>query len=154
VTVANLPGVAEEIVKKVRVIICDGHTGFREALEKLLDEAGDIVVTGVAKTAEEMFGEVMAKGADVVLMDIALPGARGLKAVKELTRLRPGLGVVVSSMFGEPQYDEVCRQAGASAYLPKECAQDQLVPLIRRVSCGADSAGGGQMIQGGTGRSL
>jgi len=108
----------------------------REGLKQILSETPDIVVAGEASTAQEVLNEVWENDYDVVLLDISMPGRNGLDILKELKSVKPDVHVLVLSVHPEEQYAVRMLRAGASGYLTKESAPDELIAAIRKVSLG------------------
>jgi two-component system invasion response regulator UvrY len=117
----------------MRVLLVDDHAIVREGLKRVLAGMGEGVQVGEAATAARALHLVRKADWDCALVDIALPGKTGLELLKELRRERPKLPVLILSMFPEEQYAIRMLRAGASAYLNKESAPDQLVNAIRTV---------------------
>ena len=95
-----------------------------------------MVVAGEASTSQEVLNEVWGKDYDVVLLDISMPGRDGLDILKELKSVKPEVHVLVLSVHPEEQYAVRVLRAGASGYLTKESAPDELIAAIRKVSMG------------------
>jgi DNA-binding NarL/FixJ family response regulator len=108
----------------------------REGLKRILSETPDLVVAGEAGSGQETLDRVRAEAWDVVLLDISLPGMSGLDVLKQLRRERPGLPVLVLSIYPEDQYAVRVLKAGASGYLTKDSAPDRLIAAIRKISLG------------------
>jgi two-component system invasion response regulator UvrY len=117
----------------MRVLLVDDHAIVREGLKRVLASMGDGVQVGEATNAARALHLARKAEWDCALVDIALPGKTGLELLKELRRERPALPVLVLSMFPEEQYAVRMLRAGASAYLNKESAPEQLVDAIRTV---------------------
>ncbi len=117
----------------MRVLLVDDHAIVREGLKRVLASMGDGVQVGEATNAARALHLARKAEWDCALVDIALPGKTGLELLKELRRERPALPVLVLSMFPEEQYAVRMLRAGASAYLNKESAPEQLVQAIRTV---------------------
>lgn len=117
----------------MRVLLVDDHAIVREGLKRVLASMGDGVQVGEATNAARALHLARKAEWDCALVDIALPGKTGLELLKELRRERPALPVLVLSMFPEEQYAVRMLRAGASAYLNKESAPEQLVAAIRTV---------------------
>jgi DNA-binding NarL/FixJ family response regulator len=120
----------------VKLLIADDHAVVREGLKRILSETPDLVVAGEAGSGQEALDRVRAEAWDVVLLDISLPGLSGLDVLKQLQRERPGLPVLVLSIYPEDQYAVRVLKAGASGYLTKDSAPDQLIEAIRKISLG------------------
>jgi two-component system invasion response regulator UvrY len=117
----------------MRVLLVDDHAIVREGLKRVLGSMGEGVQVGEATNAARALQLARKAEWDCALVDIALPGKTGLELLKELRRERPALPVLVLSMFPEEQYAVRMLRAGASAYLNKESAPEQLVAAIRTV---------------------
>lgn len=120
----------------IRILIADDHPILRAGLKTLLSEHEDMEVTGEASSGEEAIRLIRSGGYDVVLLDITLPDMNGVDALKQIKRYRPELSVLILSMHPEEQYAVNLLRAGASGYVPKEAAPDQLVAAIRTVMNG------------------
>ncbi len=118
----------------IRVLIADDHAIVREGLKQIVADTTDVVVAGEAANGHEVFDYLRRAACDVVLLDIAMPGKDGLDTLKELKAARPQLPVLVLSMYPEDQYAVRLLKAGASGYLTKESAPDELIAAIRKVS--------------------
>ncbi len=117
----------------IRVCIADDHAVVRKGLRRILEETLDIVVCGEACNGQELLDTVFRQPCDVALLDIAMPGRDGLETLKLLKKERPALPVLVLSMYPEEQYAVRALKNGASGYLTKESAPDELILAIRKV---------------------
>lgn len=120
----------------IRILIADDHTIVRKGLKQIISETSDMVVAGEAGDGQEVLNKIKKNGFDVVLLDISMPGRTGLDILRELKNEKPRLPVLVLSMYPEEQYAVRVLRAGASGYLTKESAPDELIAAIRRVSIG------------------
>jgi two-component system, NarL family, response regulator NreC len=122
----------------IRVLIVDDHAVVRAGLRLLLDAEDDIETVGEAGDAREAVFEVRSSKPDVVLMDVGLgSGKSGIEATPEMLRERPGTKVLVLSMQDDPRYVREAFAAGASGYVLKEAADNELVTAVREVAGGA-----------------
>jgi two-component system invasion response regulator UvrY len=119
-----------------RILIADDHPMFREGLRRILAGCPDINVADEASNGHEVFEKVWNNEYDMVLLDIAMPGTPGLEVLKRLKSEKPKLPVLVLSMYPEEQYAVRVIKAGASGYLTKESASEELITAIRRISGG------------------
>ncbi len=120
----------------LRVLICDDHAVVRRGLSQVVaEEFVDVVITEAA-TGQASIDAVMAKNFDVAIMDLEFPDKPGLDVLKEVKRIRPALLVVVLSIYPEEQFAIRTLKAGASAYLTKESAPEELVVALRKVFAG------------------
>jgi DNA-binding NarL/FixJ family response regulator len=120
----------------IRILIADDHTIVREGLKQILADTPDVEVMAEAGNAQEVMKRIKGKSLDLVLLDISLPGRSGLDVLKQLKCLRPDLPVLVLSMHPEEQYAIRSLRAGASGYLTKESAPDELLQAIRKIARG------------------
>jgi DNA-binding NarL/FixJ family response regulator len=120
----------------LRILIADDHPVVRQGLRQIIAETSDMVVVDEAGNGWEVLSKVRASSYDVVLLDISMPGRSGVDILKELKDERPGLPVLILSIHPEEQYALRAFKAGASGYLTKESAPDELVAAIRKISTG------------------
>jgi len=105
-------------------------------MKQILAETKDIVVADEAGNGREVLEKVRKSEFDMVLLDISMPGRDGLEILKELKSLKPKLPVLMLSMYPEEQYAVRSLRSGASGYLTKDSAPDELISAIRKVSSG------------------
>ena len=120
----------------IRILIADDHPLFREGLRHILAGCPDFHVADEASNGQEVFEKVWNNEYDLVLLDIAMPGTPGLEVLKRLKIEKPKLPVLVLSMYPEEQYAVRVIKAGASGYLTKESASEELMTAIRRITGG------------------
>ena len=119
----------------MRVLVVDDHPVVREGLRALLLRGGFSVVgmASEALSAVELAGKT---GAEMAVVDVALPGISGLELCRRLRRRFPGMKVVLISMFDEPEWKAEAARAGASAYLLKDLPAEEILAALRRVANG------------------
>ena len=122
----------------IKVLIADDHAIVREGLKQIVADVPDIDVAGEAKDGHEALDMISKNNYDVVLLDISMPGMSGLDVLKQLRSQKPQLRVLILSIYPEEQYAVRTLKAGASGYLTKESAPDELVAAIRKVSSGGN----------------
>jgi two-component system invasion response regulator UvrY len=120
----------------IRILVADDHAIVRKGLIQIISETTDMVVTDEACDGQEVLNKVRKDSFDMVLLDISMPGRTGLDILRELKAEKPKLPVLVLSMYPEEQYAVRVLKAGASGYLTKGSAPDELVVAIRKVSMG------------------
>jgi DNA-binding NarL/FixJ family response regulator len=120
----------------IRIVIADDHELIREGVKKILRGERDMRVVGEAANVGELLALVGQCEADVLVLDINLPGRSGLDALGELRGLQPGLSVVVLSMHPEDRFALRVLKAGAAAYVSKASAADELVAAVRKAASG------------------
>lgn len=117
-------------------MIVDDHAILRAGLKQVLSEAGDIDVVAEAGTANEAIKLCRTIDADVMLLDITLPDRSGIEALQYIKKDNPKLAVLMLSMHREDQYALRALKAGASGYLCKQSASDELVEAVHMVAKG------------------
>jgi two-component system, NarL family, invasion response regulator UvrY len=120
----------------IRVLIADDHEILRDGLRYLLLHRLGDVTTGEAKDAGEAITLLAQQDWDLVLLDINLPGRNGLEVLQEAKRLRPKLPVLVLTYYSEEQYALRALKLGASGYLNKQSACEELVVAVKRILAG------------------
>ncbi len=121
----------------LKILIADDHAVARRGLHSLLSEALEsvqVVETGLAALALE---KAQAESWDLVLLDINLPDMSGLEVLRRLRRTHPNLPVLMLSAFSEDQYIYNSLKAGASGYMSKEAAADELVTALTAILNGS-----------------
>ena len=120
----------------IKVIIVDDHPVVRRGLRQIIEDEPDMEVAGEAKNAEECFSLVRKMNCALVLLDITLPDRSGFDVLKQLKYEHPEIPILILSVHPEDQYGLRLIKAGASGYLMKEGAPEELVKAIRKVSAG------------------
>jgi len=120
----------------LRILIADDHPIVRQGLKQIIAETSDMVVADEASNGWEVLSKVRASYCDVVLLDISMPGRNGVDILRQLKNEQPRLPVLMLSIHPEEQYAVRVLRAGASGYLTKESAPDELIAAIRKVSMG------------------
>lgn len=119
-----------------RILVADDHTIVREGLKQILAKSGDLEVAGEAANGNDVLKMVREQEWDMLVTDMSMPGRSGIELIKLVKEARPKLPVLVLSMYGEDQYAVRAIRAGASGYLNKESASEQLVSAIRKIAAG------------------
>ena len=120
----------------LKILIADDHPVYRRGLRQIIADASGMEVADEATNGRDVLGKVRAADYDVVLLDITMPVKNGMDVLTQLKNERPKLPVLMLSMHPEEQYAVRALRAGASGYLTKESAPDELVGAIRKVSTG------------------
>jgi DNA-binding NarL/FixJ family response regulator len=118
---------------KTKVVIVDDHPLFRERLAQLINHEPDMEVTGESDTAEDAIQLIRNRSPDLAIIDITLKGSSGLELIKSIKALSIGVPVLVLSMHEESLYAERALHAGATGYITKHQAADEVLSAIRRV---------------------
>jgi two-component system response regulator NreC len=120
----------------IRVLLVDDHAVVRTGLRMLLESEPEMEIAGEAGTAQEALALVTQLTPDVVLMDIGLPDLSGIEATQEIKRRAPQVAVVALTIHEDEEYFFKMLQAGASGYVPKRAAPEELVTAIRTAAAG------------------
>jgi two-component system, NarL family, invasion response regulator UvrY len=119
-----------------RILVVDDHLVVRKGLIAILAELADGVVVEEAGSGDQALDLVRQGGYDLILLDIAMPGKSGLEVLRELKADFPSLPVLMLSMHPEEQYAVQSLRAGASGYLTKASAAEELVVAVEKVAAG------------------
>lgn len=120
----------------IKILIADDHAIVRKGLKQIISETPDMFVAEEADNGLEALRKISEDNYDVVLLDISMPGRNGLDILKQVKRKKPTLPVLMLSVHPEEQYAVRSLRAGASGYLTKESAPDELIAAIRKISRG------------------
>jgi len=120
----------------IRILIADDHSIVRRGLREILTRDLQGVICGEAKDAHQVLAQIGSQVWDLVILDVTMPGRSGLDVLRDLKTLRPKLPVLVLSMHPEDQYGKRILKAGASGYMNKESAPEDLIKAIRKVLSG------------------
>ena len=121
---------------KVRVVLADDHKVMREGLRMLVNEQGNMEVVGEADNGLVAMDLLQRLEPDVVVMDISMPELNGLRATEKLKQLRPDAKILILTRHADSGYVRQLMRAGASGYILKQSAPDELVRAILRVARG------------------
>jgi DNA-binding NarL/FixJ family response regulator len=117
----------------IRVLVADDHAVVRRGLKQILREQPDIGDVGEAKNGQEALELARSGEWDVIVLDITMPGKSGLDVLKELRQGQSRVPVLILSVHPEEQYAVRAFKTGASGYISKECAPDELVLAVRKI---------------------
>jgi two-component system response regulator NreC len=120
----------------VRVLIVDDHAVVRSGLRLLLEAEEDLEVCGEAGTVAEAVLEARSARPDVILMDVVMPGQSGIEGAPAVLKEAPGARLLILSMQDDPHYVREAFAEGASGYVLKEAADNELVAAVREVAAG------------------
>ncbi len=120
----------------IRILLADDHRMVRHGLRLMLDEEPDLQVVAEADDGAEAVRRAREPDVDLAVLDVAMPRLTGIQAARELTAQRPDLRVLVLSMHDNEQFFFEALRAGASGYVLKSAAHDDLVAACRAVMRG------------------
>ncbi len=119
-----------------KLILCDDHRLVRAGLRRVLEDAPGMTVVGEAGSGEEVLDLLKQVEADVILMDVNMPGIGGLEATRRILQRHPMMKVIAVSMHMDEPYPSRLLSAGARGYISKDAAADEVVSAIQRVAAG------------------
>jgi len=120
----------------IRVLIADDHTLVRDGLRHILESAHGFEVAGEAADSAGALALVRTHEAEVILLDLSMPGRSGLDMIKQIKDEKPALRILVLTMHAEEQYAVRAFKSGASGYLTKESASAELVSAVTKIAVG------------------
>ncbi len=123
-------------MSKIRLLLVDDHQVVRAGLRMLFQAEKDMEIVGEVGSGEEALKAAHELKPDVVLMDVVMSGMSGIEATRRIKEANPDAAVLALTMHEDEQYFFEMLQAGASGYVPKRAAPDDLVSAIRVVSQG------------------
>jgi DNA-binding NarL/FixJ family response regulator len=123
-------------MKNIKILIADDHPIVRAGIKQILAETSGMVAADEAGSGQEVLNLIQKKDYDVILLDISMPGRSGLEVLKDLKKEKPKTPVLILSIYPEEQYAIRALRAGASGYLTKSSAPNELVSAIRKISSG------------------
>jgi len=120
-------------MRKIRLLIVDDHTLFRESLRSHMSTVGGFEVVGEAADGKEALQRTTELKPDVVLMDFAMPDLNGLQATRQIKRVNPSVKILILTMYETGQHIQEILRAGASGYILKKSPTQELVSAIEAV---------------------
>jgi DNA-binding NarL/FixJ family response regulator len=123
-------------MSKIRVLLADDHTLFRQGIGSLLGRDGDIEVVGEVSNSGDAVNQCSELRPDLVLIDISMPGISSFDAARQIKKTRPETKVLFVSMYDDEDYLGQALESGASGYVLKDTAAPELMTAIREVARG------------------
>jgi two-component system, NarL family, response regulator NreC len=120
----------------IRAVVVDDHAVVRSGIKLLLDREDDIEVVGEAGNAKDAIFRARALKPDVILLDVVMPGQSGIEVLPSLLKESADTKVLVLSMQDDPSYVREAFAAGASGYVLKEAADEEVVAAVREIASG------------------
>jgi DNA-binding NarL/FixJ family response regulator len=120
----------------IKILLADDHKIMRDGLRTLLEKQPDMTVIGEAENGRHTVEKALKAKPDVVIMDISMPDLNGIEATRQITGANPHIKILALSMHSDKRFVAEILTAGASGYLLKECAADELAAAIRAVMKG------------------
>jgi two-component system response regulator NreC len=119
-----------------RLLLVDDHAVVRLGIRMLLESEEEFEVVGEVGSASEALNEISKVKPDVILMDIGLPDISGIDATRQIKKIRPEIAVVALTIHEDEEYFFKMLEAGASGYVPKRAAPEELITAIRTAASG------------------
>jgi DNA-binding NarL/FixJ family response regulator len=116
---------------RIRILLADDHTLFRDGLRALFNSLPDTEVVGEAASGLQAIQQAEKHQPDVVLMDIQMPGVNGIEATRQIVQTSPHIGVVIVTMFEDNDSVFAAMRAGARGYVLKGADQAEMLRVIR-----------------------
>ena len=113
-------------MERTRVLLADDHTLFRKGIRSMLEEMPDVEVVGEAATGREAVDKACALVPDVILMDIKMPEITGIEATRQVLQENPHIGIILVTMYDDPESAFAGMRAGARGYVLKEAEPEEL----------------------------
>lgn len=120
----------------IKVLITDDHPVVRLGIKQILEDDDTISIVDEAGNGKELFDKMRGQVYDVIVLDISLPGRSGLDFISQIKKTQPGTAVLILSIHSEEMYAMTALKYGASGYLTKNSAPDELISAIHKVSRG------------------
>lgn len=117
----------------MKIIIADDHALIRKGLKEILQQVEGLVLLDEAQNGSELLLKLSQKDYDIIILDISMPGKSGLDVLKDIRRIKPDIPVLILSVYPEEQYAIRVLKSGASGYLTKDSAPDELVNAIKKI---------------------
>jgi two-component system invasion response regulator UvrY len=117
----------------MNILITDDHPNVRRGLRELMTDSFPGTAFFEACNGDEVFARLLLSHLDLMLLDINMPGRNGFEVLKDVRKCHPLLPIIMVSVQHESQYALRCLQAGATAYINKNSASEELIPAIRKI---------------------
>lgn len=122
----------------IRIVVADDHAVVREGIRHVLERAPQVEVVGEAGDGHEALEVVEAEAPDVVVLDISMPGLTGLEVTRRLREDGRSIGILVLSMFDDPEYVLQAMRSGADGYVLKDAGPAELREAVEAVHDGRE----------------
>jgi DNA-binding NarL/FixJ family response regulator len=119
-----------------RILVADDHSIVRSGLRRVLDEQADMRVVAEAADGAEAVRQALSEDVDLAILDVSMPRTTGIQAAQELQRRKPELKLLMLSMYDSEQFLFESLKAGASGYVLKSGADQDIVEAVRRTMRG------------------
>src|SRR5262245_3934246 len=117
--------------KQIKVFVADDHYLTRSALKNIFSVANDLEIVGEAASSEELFSNLSNSKADVLVLDVSMPGMDGLEILKQLRSEGNAIPVIVLTVYPTENLKETAMKSGATNFLSKDANPEQLIEAVR-----------------------
>ena len=121
------------MITTMNILIADDHANVRRGLREILVDAFSGSHFSEASDGDQVLTQLIKSQPDLLLLDINMPGRNGLEVLQDVKKIYPLLPVIMVSVQPESQYASRCLRAGATAYINKNSASEDLAPAIRKI---------------------
>lgn len=121
---------------RTKILVVDDHRVIRAGLRRIMENEEGLDLCGEAEDAAGLLDRVREEKWDLLILDISLPDRSGLEVLEEVRELQPEMKVLVLSMHEDPLYVRKAFALGASGYISKDCAPEEVVEAVREVARG------------------
>lgn len=125
-------------MKPLKVFLADDHLLIREGLKKILASEKKFTVIGESGDPDEVLDFINKNEVDILILDLNMPGRSGLDILKHVKNIKPEIKVLILSMYPEDQFGERTIKAGASGYVTKESASEELLNALHKIARGGN----------------
>lgn len=122
----------------INILIVDDHAIVREGLRRIFLSEPEMHVAGIAEDAAGALRFLIETPVDVIVLDISMPGKNGLDVIRDLKLIKPEVRILILSMYPEERFAMRSIRAGASGYLTKEMAPDEIVTAVKKIYSGTN----------------
>jgi DNA-binding NarL/FixJ family response regulator len=126
-----------------RVVLCDDHEIVRDAIKSRMADSNAVEIVGEAANGLEVIDLVREEKPDVLIIDVEMPGRDGIDATKDVVRLCPGTKVIIFTAHAQPDLVTLALRAGASGYVLKSAAAEDITQAVEAVAAGGTFLGSG-----------
>jgi DNA-binding NarL/FixJ family response regulator len=120
----------------MKILICDDHKIVRDGLKQILFQLGETTIIGEAGNGNEALNLLKKETFDIILLDISLPDMNGMEVLQSVKARWPSINILMLSMMPQEQYAILALKLGASGYLTKDTASEELLLAVKKVSEG------------------
>jgi len=123
-------------LEPIRILLADDHTLFRRGIRTMLEQVPDVEVVGEAASGEATIALAHELVPDVILMDIKMPAVSGIEATRRILQENPHIGIILVTMYDDPESAFAGMRAGARGYVLKEAEPDELLRAVEAAQRG------------------